>query len=389
MSHSSNLKNFSPLLFLAALGAGGISVIPFAFFQYTVNFGKGLVTRARMPFGELPFAQEILYYGLELVMVVFAVTHVVLTIHLLGKLIPWLKTKEFKEFFNNPLTNAGILAPFISLAMSMNVVIGPIRYFIPFVAKNLQNMMLPALIGAAVLWAALLLTEVKLLKISFVKSFDVNKIHFGWLLHPFALGMVTVTLSGIAAISKNAEIAHTAFFMLMVSGTMGVFLLVVKMIAIFQSHFAMKGLPEKQFLPSFLIVIPNITLYAITAFRVGHYFEKQFHFHLDAYFVGVIVVAFAFQTWYMLFGLVLLKDYIKHNLFHEFHVSQWGLVCPMVAYSILAAFTYKVFVSSIIFEAVSLLFVGLGITLYGGLMYWQTKCARRNASCDKKAPAAA
>ena len=107
---------------------------------------------------------------------------------------------------------------------------------------------------------------------------------------------------------------------------MGLFLLLVKMISIFMSHFAAKGIPEKQFLPSFLIVIPNMTLYAITFFRLGHYLEKQFGYHLDSYFYFIIIGAFAFQIWYLLFGLTLLRDYLKKDFFKkEFYSSMWAL----------------------------------------------------------------
>ena len=34
-------EKFTPLLFLASLGAGGIAVIPFAIMQYTIDHGKG------------------------------------------------------------------------------------------------------------------------------------------------------------------------------------------------------------------------------------------------------------------------------------------------------------------------------------------------------------
>jgi len=70
--------------------------------------------------------------------------------------------------------------------------------------------------------------------------------------------MVTVTGSGIAAMAKDKGVADTAFFLLLISGTMGLFLLSVKVVAIFKSHFSADGLPDKQFLPSFLIVVPNI-----------------------------------------------------------------------------------------------------------------------------------
>jgi hypothetical protein len=208
-----------------------------------------------------------------------------------------MKTNDYKELLDNPLQNSAILTPFISIAMTMNVFIGPVRYFIPSFAANLQTFMFPALIFWAAIWLVLIITVIKLLKSSFVQNFDVSKISFGWLLHPFALGMVTVTGTGIAALAKNPEIAHAAAFMSLISGTMGMFLFIVKLISIFKSHFAATSLPEKQFLPGVLIVVPNITLYAISFFRLGHYLEHHHAAEMGPYFLIITVTAFAFEIW--------------------------------------------------------------------------------------------
>lgn len=372
-----NTKKFSPLIFLASLGAGGIAVMPFAFLQYTFPHEKGLVKIADIAHGTMALSNEIYYMALEAVMLLFTLLHLILTVIFIIKLIKWFKTDEFKKTLHSPLKNAGLLAPFISIIMTMNVFIGPVRFFIPEFAANLQTFMLPALIFWLVLWAALIYTEVKLLKISFSKGFDTEKISFGWLLHPFALGMLTVVGTGIAALSKTPDIAHTAAFFAIVSGSMGLFLLLVKMIVIFKSHFAAHGLPEKQFMPSFLIVIPNITLYAISAFRIGHYLENNFGYHLDSYFFFVIVFAFAFEVWYLLFGMAMLGEYFRKHFFkREFYVTQWGLVCPVVAFGVLAAFVYAAFIKTPIFIYAAIGAILVAAVLFLNLLFKQLKCAK-------------
>lgn len=240
--------NFNPLAFLASLGAGGIAIMPFAFLQYTYSHGSGLIARSQIASSDMV---SFWFLFLEAVMIIFAVLHLVLTIVFTKQLITWLKTKSFKEMLNSPLKNSALLAPFISLAMTMNVFIGPVRFFIPQMAENLQSFMAPALVFWLVIWGFLIWTEVKLLKISFAKGFDVTKISFGWLLHPFALGMVTVVGMGIAAMAQDHIVADTAVFFSLISGSMGIFLLTVKMIMIFKSHFSAEDLPDRQFLPSF------------------------------------------------------------------------------------------------------------------------------------------
>jgi len=360
--------------------------MPFAFMQYTLKHGPGLVTRSDVGHSGLALGQSLWFSGLEAVMVVFVLLHFILTAVFLVKLWHWLKTDDFKQTLDSPLRNAGLLAPFISVIMTMNVFIGPVRYFIPALAANLQLFMAPALGFWALLWLALIYTEIRLLKISFDRGFDVNQISFGWLLHPFALGMLTVVGTGIAAMSQNASLATTAAFLSLVSGTMGLFLLVVKLIMIFKSHFAADGLPERQFLPSFLIVVPNITLYAISAFRFGHYLEHTQGMELGSYYLLVITAAFAFEVWYMLFGMALLSDYFKKHFWQkEFYVTQWGFVCPVVAFGVLGSFTYKVFAASAaIYGTVSVSII-LAVALFGVLLARHLKCAAQAKAPDQAA----
>ena len=372
-------KSFSPLTFLASLGAGGIAVIPFVLMQYTIEHGKGLITRAQLWANNYKGITAFYYYALEAVMIVFALLHITLSVYFAVKLFGWMKTGAHKELISDPLRNTGMLAPLISLLMTMNVFIGPLRYFFPTMSNNFQSMFLPAMIFWSVLFVFIMWFEIKLLGISFSKGFDISNITFGWLLHPFLLGMLTVVGTGIAAMSKNPSIADTAAFMSMISFSMGVFLLLVKLIVIFKSHFAAPGLPEKQFLPSFLIVIPNITLFAISAFRFGHYLESHHGFHLGAYFYFVMGLSFAFEIWYMLFGLSLLKDYFKKYHFKEFYVTQWGFICPLVAFVVLGAFVYNVVASSPVLYAVFVVTIVVTIALYFELLRKHIKCSRNKS----------
>lgn len=371
-----NIKKFTPLVFLSSLGAGGIAVMPFVLMQYTIEHGEGLITRAQLWSNNFSIGIGLYYYILEAIMIIFSVIHFVLSIWFAVRLCPWLKSNESKELLNNPLKNTAILAPFISLLMTMNLFIGPIRYFLPSLSSNFQSMFLPAMLFWSIIFIAVLWIEIKLLKISFEKSFDVDKIHFGWLLHPFLLGMLSTVGTGIAAMAKDASIANTAAFMSMISFSMGVFLLSVKLIMLFKNHFTAQELPEKNFLPSFLIVIPNITLFAISAFRLGHFLEKQHGFHLDSYFYLVIGLSFAFEIWYMLFGLSLLFDYFKQNHFKEFYVTQWGLICPLVAFVVLGAFAYNIVLASPVLYGLFVATMVATIILYFELLYKHIKCSK-------------
>jgi hypothetical protein len=108
--------------------------------------------------------------------------------------------------------------------------------------------------------------------------------------------MTTVVGAGIAALAKDPTIAHTAAFFTFISLGFGLLLFGTKLVTLFQKHFSETGLPGKQALPSFLIVIPNVTLYAISLFRLGHYFANQTGSHPDLFLFFVIIGAFTFET---------------------------------------------------------------------------------------------
>lgn len=378
-------KEFTPLVFLASLGAGGIAVMPFVLLQYTIEHGEGLITRTQLWSSGFNGITTGYYYALEAIMILFTILHFIMTFYFGVELYRWLQTDGFKEMLYNPLKNTSLLAPFISILMIMNVFIGPIRYFIPTLHENFQLLMVPAMAFWLILYISLLTLEIYILNISFRKGFDIDNISFGWLLHPFALGMLSVIGSGIAAMSKNVEIANTAAFLTLVSATLGMFLLLVKLIVLFRKHFAAKGLPEKQFLPSLLIVIPNITLYSITFFRLGHYLHNIHGYHLSSYFYFVIGLAFAFEIWYMIFGLSLLVDYFKKNHFNEFYVTQWGFICPFVAFAVLGGFAYMTVFPSPVLYAILVIVMTITVALFFELLSKHIKCVRavkHGISCE-------
>lgn len=368
------IKKFTPLVFLASLGAGGVAVMPFVLMQYTIEHGTGLITRSQLWAQGLSTSSHAYYILYDFVMVVFTLLHLILTIWFAILLFKWIRTDEFHDLIGNPLANNAILAPLISLLMTMNVFIGPIRYFIPALSSNFQSLIFPAMIFWSMIFVFVMFTEIRLLGISFKKGFDITKINFGWLLHPFLLGMLSVVGSGIAAMSENSSIANLAAFMVLISGSMGIFLLLVKMVVLFKSHFESNSLPEKYFLPSFLIVIPNITLFAISAFRFGHFLEHHHGFDMGAFFYIVIGISFAFEVWYLLFGLYLLMDYFKKNHFKEFYVTQWGLICPFVAFVVLGAFAYDLILANPIFYTVLVLVMVVTIVLYFELLAKHMRC---------------
>ena len=269
----------------------------------------------------------------------------------------------------------------------MNVVIWTVRFFIPWLSDNLQTMMLPALICWLLLWGLTMWVTISMLKKTFLKWFDMSKITFGRLLYPFALGMLSVVWAWIAALAHNADIASTGAFFALISATMWMFLFALKLISLFKKHFVAKeGLGDKHAMPSFLIVLPNITLYAITFFRLAHYLGHQLG--VDLHWLGFIVImtSFAFSIRYLLFGIVLMREYFRDHFFKkEFYVTQWGLICPWVAFTVLSAFAYAQFFQYRAIYGLIVLFMIITVWIYLFVLRRHMACAgknKRKVSCE-------
>jgi len=221
-----------------------------------------------------------------------------------------------------------------------------------------------------------------LVKKSFATSFDMEKITFSWLLIPFTIGMVTVVGTGIAALAKDTMIANTAAFLSLISLGYGLFLFVTKTITLFQKHFSdTNGLPAKQTMPSVLSVIPGVTLYSISIFRLLHYYGAQTGQHVEVLTFFVIMGAFTFQTWYLLFGATILKDYITKDFWKkEYYVTMRGLICPLVWYAVLWSFAYNVFFHNPIIYAIVLWATAFAIIFFVIISKKLYNCNRSNSS---------
>ena len=369
MFPSSLKSNFNPQIFLSALGAGGIAVAPFAIMQYVFPHGAGLVTLDQVLNQNLNTFQTLfLWFGL-IVMPIFALLHFILLIKYIPGLISFIKY-NIEHHLSDPLQSPPLVIPLLALTMSMNVFIGVIRFFVPAIQTNFQNLMWPALIFWLILFGMQMVLQIKILQNSYIKDFEAEKISFNWLVQALSMGMLSVVGSGIAALAKDTTVADISAFLSLVSASFAIFLTFVGLlISIYNQIFA-KSLPENKSLPAFLNLIPVTTVLAITFFRLGHYLENRFHYHLDYFFFFVILTTFAFQTWYLLFSLGLIKPFWRHDFISKnFYLTQWSLICPFIAYAVLGAFASAEFGKNQIIFGLSTVSLSIGIIIYIILAY--------------------
>lgn len=377
---SALVERFNMLWFIMALGFGGTSVAGFAFLNNTMERTsplKGMLyLEAINDFAAKAGGGTVLLANyMKGHMLFFGTLHILAIIGCFYLYFRWRKQypEKYRELLQDTSRNSVLISHVLASGMAFNVSLVLGYVFVPWMRDNME-MLLP--IASAVyflLWLWTLWTAIRLQAIALQKGFDVDKMHFGWLLVPFALAMTSVTGTGIAYLAHGG-LADFVFILSLVTFTMAFFLLAVKVISLFKSHYA-AGLPQKiEFLPAFFIVMPIVTLLTISLLRYGYYFQHKFHLKLpDALFALVVSTGIALMTWYLLLGLFMLRDYFKNHLFsmEYFDESQWGLICPMVAYGVLTTFVYKHALAYPATQAVALLFMLLDVVILLSMIYRQ------------------
>jgi hypothetical protein len=377
-------ERFNLLWFIMTLGLGGTAIAGFAVLNYTFprpEAAKGLahLEMLNASVGAMDTGQRIVFEALRYHIASFSILHLVLLLFVGGLFIAWRRRhpEKYQALLSDNARNAVTIAPALAVGMSFNVALVGGYFYLPWVREHMQALMPYALAVWVLMLGYTMTLALQIQKAHLERGFDVLKMHFGWLLVPFALGMTAVSGAGVAALAHDPIIARTAFFLSLIPFSMASFLLLVKLLSIFRTQYR-QGLSERiESLPSFFIVIPIVTLLAITVFRYGHFFDHHFTGTQlpEGFFALVTGLGWAFELWYLALGLVLLGGYLKNYLFNlnYFDESQWGLVCPMVAMSVLGAFVYKTLLPSPVVMWVSVAFLFLDIALIGWLAVRQVR----------------
>ncbi|ADH86304.1 conserved hypothetical protein [Desulfurivibrio alkaliphilus AHT 2] len=318
---------FSPLQFQISVAAGGAALMPFVLLQFAVPHGEGLITMAAMPWEQLSAVENFFYGPLVGVMLLFVVIHLLLTLFYLKGLAGMMAQREqFSAFINDPKVHIAIFSPIASLAMTANVVWGPLAFFVPNMGATLQGLMLPSLFFFALLWLALLGFEAKVLKIWLTQPVEPSKLNFAWLLDIFAFGLVSLTGSGIAAIATDPAVAAAAAFAAFFTIGAGIFIFLLKIVVLLYGQLKAQRLPGDPIQPAFFLVIPILCLFGISLFRIMAYLQNHFGFAAEPASFLVLNFAYAAAVAWAVFGLYLLADYFRKFGRQKYSPAQWGIV---------------------------------------------------------------
>lgn len=344
-STSHAARTYSPLYFLASLGAGGLAVTFFMYLMFWVPH----------PGQPVPVFEDIAAAfgagGLAMQgMIVLAMTGIAIFAALNIRYLLW-NLSAFAAFRKSAgygqLTSSNaetqILAMPLALAMSINVgfILGLV--FVPGL-WGIVEYLFPAAMIAFLAIGTLALRQIgaflgRVLTTGGGFSHKANN-SYAQLLPAFALAMVGV---GLAAPAAMSTVPLTAGLSLIASTFFLTAAVIYGLVALILGVYAMMehgAAPEAA--PTLMVVIPMLTVLGILSLRQEHGLHATFGVHGSAAetmtFLGMLLSA---QTLFLLLGLLVLRrqNYTATYLTGETRsAGSYALVCPGVALAVMVHF---------------------------------------------------
>lgn len=357
--------NWSPIYFLASLGAGGLAVTFFMYLMFWVPhksrpvpvfedilaawLSGGLGLRAAIAIAVVGIA-------------VFAVMNLRALIWNLGKLRAFARTEAFNTMLRSNAETTLLAGP-LATAMTVNVgfIIGLV--FVPGLWTVVEYLFPVALVAFVLIaiWAMRRIGHFLGHVLSDGGVFDVTAHNsFAQLLPAFALSMIAVGLSAPAAMSSVPLTVGVSLVLSVAVGTIAALYAVVAALTAFNSmlHYGV----SKEASPTLMVVIPILTVLGIMMMRQTHGLHASFDVHgasSDA--LMMLTPILAIQLAFAGVGLVVLRHHKYAQSFlngDERSAGSYALICPGVALSVMTHFW------------VNKGLVGAGIIVKFGVAYW-------------------
>ena len=336
-------EKFTPMCFLSALGAGGLSV---SFFMYLMF----LVPHKGSPMATFDFIYPELLKGTWLsLVIIFALVFIVIFAFLHFKLLIW-NIKQFNLFkktdsyTNLKKSNAEItlITLPLTLAMTINVcfVLGAV--FIPKLWNIVEYLFPFALLG-------FLLCGFYALKIFFnyfsriLVNGDIDcakNNNLSQMISIFAFSMIAVGFAAPGAMSHNITINAVGIFGAIFFSSIALILLVIKITLGFKNMFEHGIAIEAA--PSLWIIIPILTLLGITAVRVSFGLDHNFDATLAKSSLFTLTsIVLSLQIIFGILGYQVMKQigyFDKYINSEERSPVSFALICPGVALMVFGMF---------------------------------------------------
>lgn len=345
MQTSRPADKYSPLYFLASVGAGGLSV---SFFMY-------LMFWVPHPGQSVPVFEDImaawangatsLQIGIAVAMVGIAVLAFLNLKYLFWNISAYSafrKTEAYTKLRNSNAETTLLAFP-LALAMSVNGLFIVGLVFVPglwSVVEYLFPFAMAAFLAIGI-FALSIIGDFLGRVLTKGGVFDVTAHNsFAQMLPTFALAMTAVGLAAPAAMSSNAVVVGISLVGSTFFGTASVVYAAVVLVTAFNSmlHYG----TSEEAAPTLMIVIPLMTILGIMFLRQDHGLHVTYDVHTTAGETMVFLSRLlAVQFLFLLLGLTVLgrQGYFKHYVFgNGTSPGSYALVCPGVALSVMLQF---------------------------------------------------
>ncbi|WP_121626543.1 TsoY family (seleno)protein [Poseidonibacter antarcticus] len=345
MAKVNNLgEKYSPMYFLASLGAGGLSVSFFLYLNFLIpHKGVEMVSIDYI----LPFIQKgdyisVLVVGAMLATFFFIYKHFELLIWNIKEYRKFKKSEAFKRL-KKTNSEVSLMAIPLTFGMSMNTsfilaaltipgIYGIIEYIFPFALVCFFIIAFYAL--------KIYLEYFTHMLISGDFKLDENN-NFSQLIAIFAFAMISVGFSSPGAMSSNSAVSSIGIIMALFFAVIAVSLTFIKII------FALRAILEhginKETSVSIWIMLPILTLLSIAFIRLTFGFYHHI-IHDEVPTAWLFLITSSTYSLEIIFGLVGYFVMKKLNYFRDYINGKeksslsFAIICPGVAFFVLGFF---------------------------------------------------
>ncbi|MEP4036015.1 hypothetical protein [Pseudophaeobacter sp.] len=338
-------QSYSPLYFLASLGAGGLAV---TFFMYLMFW----VPHPGQPVPVFEDLMAVLASG-SLAMkaaVVVAMVGIAVFVFLNVKMLLWnfaalSRFKQTEAYAALRKTNGEttLLAGPLATAMTINggFIVGLV--FVPQLWSIVEYLFPAAMVAfvAVGIWAFRLIGHFLGRVLAEGGAFDMTAHNsFAQLLPAFALSMVAVGLSAPAAMSGNTVVVGTSLVLSTFFGVTAMLYAAYASVTAFSSML-MHG-TAREAGPTLMVIVPLLTVLGIMMLRQNHGLHAAFDVHgSPAETLILLARILTIQIVFSLLGLLVMarQKYFSDFVFGDkLSPGSYALVCPGVALSVMLHF---------------------------------------------------
>jgi hypothetical protein len=364
-THTRPADSWSPLYFLASLGAGGLAVTFFMYLMFWVPHPGQPVPvfediLAAFQSGSLAMQAAILVAVTGIAG--FAFLNIRMLVWNLRQLSAFSKTEAYTRLMTSNAETTLLAMP-LALAMTVNAMFILGLVFVPGLWSIVEYMFPAAMVTfAAIAYLAFRRIGAFLGRVlSEGGVFDVTANNsFAQLLPAFALAMTAVGMAAPAAMSTTPLTVGIALVLSIALGTIaGLYALVAAIIAV---NSMLHHGTARESAPTLMVVVPILTILGIMMMRQEHGLHTTFEMHggrADTLILTTTILAV--QAVFLALGLLVLR---RQNYTASFltgpknSAGSYALVCPGVALSVMLHFW------------INKGLVGAGLIAKFGVAYW-------------------